>query len=108
MVIVAAIGMLGAVGAASAMIRQALQNRADPLGCPLCGSARRSRASLRVARTWREVERSLVVLCHLLLAAYAWILVSSLLAGSPLSWHLVDASATRIVDALASIVHLGQ
>jgi hypothetical protein len=106
--IVAAIAMLGAVGAASAVVRRVLQDRADDPGCSLCAPPRRSSVFSRVGRAWREVERYLVGLCHLLLAACAWILVSQLLAGSPLSWSLVDASTTQILATLESIVHLGQ
>ncbi len=106
--IMAAIAILGAVGAASAAICRALRDRADGPGCLLCAPPRRSSVPSRVVRFWREVERYLVGFCDLLLVAYAWILVSDLLSGSPLSWSMVDATTAQILDALESIVHLGQ
>lgn len=101
--IVAAIAILGAVGVASATVRRALRDRADGPGCLLCDPARQPSVSSRVVRFWREVERYLVGLCHLLLVAYAWILVSDLLSGSPLSWSMVDATTAQILDGLGSL-----
>jgi hypothetical protein len=105
-VAVAAVGVLGVVGAASATVGRQIQNRAAGLGCSLCAPPRRPRFSPRIAHSWRRVERHLVGLCDVLLAGYCWVLISDLLAGSPLSWHLVDASTTHILDALRSIVQL--
>jgi hypothetical protein len=99
----AAVAVGGVVGGASAAVRRQVHHGDWRTGCGLCAPSRRSRISPLMARSWRRVEGHLVALSHVLLVAYGWVVVSNLLTGSALTWHLADQSAAQLLAIIGAI-----